>query len=77
MLGSLKSIQWNVCMHRLDLGLYSHLKELKGLESELRIVPKEISPQPDCSEEGRASNAASCRIVTLAHYQLSYVIQLS
>ena len=28
MTGSFWSVQWNTCVHRLDHGLYSHLKEL-------------------------------------------------
>ena len=28
--GSFKSVRWNACMHRLDLGLYSHPKEFLG-----------------------------------------------
>ena len=27
---SFESVRWNVCVHRLDLGLYSHLKEFLG-----------------------------------------------
>ena len=30
MSGSFESVQWNACVHRLDLGLYSHLKEFWG-----------------------------------------------
>ena len=30
MSGSFESVRWNVCMHRLDLGLYSHPKEFWG-----------------------------------------------
>ena len=30
MSGSFESLRWNVCVHRLDLGLYSHLKEFGG-----------------------------------------------
>ena len=30
MSGSCESAQWNACVHRLDLGLYSHLKEFWG-----------------------------------------------
>ena len=26
-LGSIESVQWNACVRRLDLGLYSHPKE--------------------------------------------------
>ena len=28
--GSFESMRWNACAHRLDLGLYSHLKEFGG-----------------------------------------------
>ena len=28
MLGSLESVQWNACLQRLDLGLYSHPKRV-------------------------------------------------
>ena len=28
--GSFESLRWNACVHRLDLGLYSHLKEFSG-----------------------------------------------
>ena len=27
---SFESVRWNACMHRLDIGLYSHLKEFWG-----------------------------------------------
>ena len=30
MSGSFESVQWNVCVHRLDLGLHSHPKEFLG-----------------------------------------------
>ena len=30
MSGSLESVPWNACVHRLDLGLYSHPKEFWG-----------------------------------------------
>ena len=30
MSGSLESVRWNACVHRLDLGLYSHPKKLLG-----------------------------------------------
>ena len=32
--GSLESVQWNACVHRLDLSLYSHPKEFWGMEFE-------------------------------------------
>ena len=30
MSGSFESVRWNACVHRLDLGLYSHPKEFWG-----------------------------------------------
>ena len=30
MSGYFESVQWNAYVHRLDLGLYSHLKEFLG-----------------------------------------------
>ena len=30
MSGSFESMRWNTCVHRLDLGLYSHAKEFLG-----------------------------------------------
>ena len=30
MLGSFESVRWNACVHRLDMGLCSHWKELLG-----------------------------------------------
>ena len=30
MSGSFESMQWNACVHRLDLGLYSHPKKFGG-----------------------------------------------
>ena len=36
MFGSFESVQWNACVHRLDLGLYSHLKEFWGGANRVR-----------------------------------------
>ena len=41
MSGSFESVLWNACVHRLDLGLYSHPKELWGMESEPILTPRE------------------------------------
>ena len=32
--GSFESVRWNVCVHRLDLGFYSHLKKFFGERSQ-------------------------------------------
>ena len=46
--GSFESVQWNACVHRLDLGLYSHPKEVfEGMESEAVLTPREKSPLPE------------------------------
>ena len=34
MSGSFESVRWNGCVHRLDLGLYSHPKEFLGNDAE-------------------------------------------
>ena len=38
MSGLFESVRWNACVHRLDLGLYSHLKEFWGMESEPMFI---------------------------------------
>ena len=44
MSGSLEFVRWNACVHRLNLGLYSHPKEFLGMESEPMLTPREKSP---------------------------------
>ena len=45
MSGSFESVWWNVCVHRLDIGLYSHPKEFSGngvrthVNSKVKIPP--------------------------------------
>ena len=34
-------------MHRLDLSLYSHPKEFRGMEPETMLTPREKSPLPE------------------------------
>ena len=48
-------------MHRLDLGLYSHLIEFRGMESEPMLTPREKFPLPEIfsSEEDRTHDTAS------------------
>ena len=38
MSGPFESVQWNACVHRLDLSLYSHLKVFEGKESEPMVT---------------------------------------
>ena len=44
---SFESVQWNACVHRLYLGLYSHLKEFWGMKSEPMLPLREKSPLPE------------------------------
>ena len=47
MSGSFESLRWNACVHGLDFGLYSHLKEFwRGMESEPMLTPRKKSPLP-------------------------------
>ena len=41
--GSYESLQWNACVHRLDLGLNSHPKEFKGMKSEAMLSQRQKS----------------------------------
>ena len=36
-----ESVGWNACIHRLELGLYSHPREFWGIESEPILTPRE------------------------------------
>ena len=39
------SVQWNACVHRLDLGLNSHPKEFGEMKSETISTPRGKIPQ--------------------------------
>ena len=56
--------KWNACVHR-HLCLYSHTKELLGVESKLIFTLQENSPAPDGSLESQIRDAASCRALSL------------
>ena len=71
MSGSFASVRRNACVHRLDLGLYSHPKDVEGMESEPMFTPGKKT-LPEGSEEGRTRHAASRRIASPTHYRLSY-----
>ena len=47
MSGSYDSMQWNACVHRLDLSLYSHPKEFWGNGLDLVLTPRGKSPLPE------------------------------
>ena len=61
MSGSFESVRWNACVHRLDLGLYSHLKEFFGNGVRTHVN----------SEEDRTHDTASSRTGNQTHYQLA------
>ena len=73
MSGSFEPKRWNACVHRQDLGLYSHLKEFWGNGVRAHVNSKRKSPTPEQfssdSEEDRTCNAASQRTVSPTHYQ--------
>ena len=48
-------MQWNACVHRLDLSLYSDPNEFQGMESEPILTPREKSSLPEVQR--RAKNA--------------------
>ena len=65
--GSFESVRWNACVHRLDLGLYSHPKEFfLGMEFEPMLTPREKSPLRENVPRG-GSNPWRCgqRVQTL------------
>ena len=44
MSGSFESVRWNALVHRLDLGLYSHLKEFGENGVRTHVNSKEKNP---------------------------------
>ena len=73
-------------MYRLDLGLYSHPKEVclfvcfffggggggSGVGVRIHVNSKGKIPSTGSSEENRTRDAASCRTASPKHYRLSY-----
>ena len=60
MSGSFESVRWKACVHRLDLGSYSHPKEFGGMESEPILTPREKSPLPGKKILRGGSNPRRC-----------------
>ena len=58
MSGSLESVRWNTCEHRLDLGLFSHPKEFWGNRSGPNTVR---NPHWERKRGGRKTNPSWCR----------------
>ena len=69
--GSFESMWWNVCVHRLDLTLYSHPKEVLGNGVRTHVNSKVKTPSTRGSEEGQTWDTASPWTVNPSHYQLS------
>ena len=44
MSGSVEPMWWNACVRRLDVSLYTHPKELYGLESQPMLTPRKKIP---------------------------------
>ena len=75
MSGSFESMQWNACVHRLDLGLYSHPKDWwerggggggDGVRN--HVSSKGKIPSTVGSEKVEAHDAASSRTASPTHY---------
>ena len=68
---SLESVRLNACVHRLDLGLYSHSKEFGGNGARIHVNSKGKNPlyQKKISEEDRTHDAASSRTASPTHNQ--------
>ena len=72
MSGSFKPMQWNACVHRLDLALYSHPKEFWGNGVRTHVNSKGKMPYTGGSEEDQTRDAASHKTSNPTHYRLSY-----
>ena len=70
MSGSFESVWWNACVHRLDLGLYSHPEEFWGNGFRTHVNSKGKIPSTGSSMEDRTQNTASCRTASPTHCQL-------
>ena len=65
-------MRWNACEHRLDLGLYSHPKELWGNGVRTQVNSKVKITSTGNSEEDLTHDAVSRRKASPTHYRLSY-----
>ena len=64
------------CVHRLDLGLYSHPKEYLRNGVRTHVNSKGKIPTTRSSEEDRTHDSSSRRTASPTHYRLSYSSQL-
>ena len=68
-------MQWNDCVHILDLGLYSHPNEFfgTGVRTHVNFKRKNPStPKQFSSEEDQIHNTVSSRTASPTYHQLSY-----
>ena len=66
------SVLWNACVHRLDLGIYSYPKEILGNGVRTNVNSKGKFPSTRGSEVDGTQATASHRTVGPTHYPLSY-----
>ena len=59
MSGSLESVRWNACVHRLDLGLYSHPSEPMLTPREKSPILEKFSPEKDRTHDSASSSTLS------------------
>ena len=71
MSGFFECVRWNACVHRLDLGLYSHPKEFRANGVRTHVDSKGKTLYWKLGED-QTPAAASCRTVSPTHYGLSY-----
>ena len=69
---SFESMRWSACVHRLDLGLYSHPKEFFREWSQNSRNSEGNIPLTGGSQEGRTHDAASRIAANHTHFPLSY-----
>ena len=58
---SFESVPWNARAPRLDLGLYSHPNSFWGMESELKLTPREKFPLPETQRRLKAATLHHAR----------------
>ena len=72
MSGTFESLQWNACVHRLDIGLYSYSKEFFENGVRTHVNSKGQIPFTSSSEEDRTHDTSSRRTVAQHTSDLSY-----
>ena len=78
MSGSFESMQRNACVHRLDLGLYSHPKEFVGNGVRTHVNSKGKIPSTGIlsSEQDQIHDTAASWTVSPTHYQRAVLAPL-